>query len=1039
MRLFPGRALGRALVVVLLATCGGLIGPAEAQRLPVRRYTSDSGLAHDRIDSLSTDSRGFLWFSTFDGLSRFDGRRFTSYGFPEGLLCPRLTDLVEAADGSYWIATAGGSVSRFEPAGLRPGSTTSRFVTYPLENDSEAVTTCLLQDHQGRLWVGSLNGLYRLDSTSTPPPFRAESLGLGLPVADRVEIERIAEDPSGSLWVGSDHGLLRRLPSGRWLQYHLNRTVEDRVWGLVSDPRGRIWAGHRNGLFVLLPEAPEIAENVPRPTAASCRQAGSGEVRLPTRPGELCHYTTAGGLGHNNVQALLSHGTEVWIGTGGGGLTHFDGQRFHAYGERNGIDADIGSLALDAAGYLWLGTPGQGALRLGNSGFETFLPADGLGQAEVMSVFETLAGELVVLGPRWTLSWLQGDELRSLQPRLPPEMVAANRGRWEIRQDHLGEWWAATPEGLYRFPAVSHLEDLAEVPPKAIYTTRDGLPDNLISRLFEDSRGDVWVSSYHPPVMLARWERATGRIRTYGHEDGLPLDNWANVFAEDALGQVWLGLHNGGLARFAGGRFELFSTADGIPRGLQQGIYRDASNRLWFATSAGGAARLDQPGAKVPRFVSYTMNDKLASNNLRCFAEDGDGNLFLGTARGIDRLHLVDGRVESFQAGAGLPSGEVTAAYRDHHGTLWFGTRNGLVRLRPGRRTPAPPPQMWLQRLRISGVDRARFELGVRSLGNLVLGPNERDIEVEYFALDFASDTWLGYQHRFAGGNDTWSPPSEQRTLNARLAPGRYRLEVRAVRGDGAVSREPASLELKLLPPVWQRGWFLTLATFALTAAVLLLYRLRVRRLLELERVRTRIATDLHDDIGASLSRIAILSEVVKRGIAGTDSQAHGKLNEIADSARGLIDTMSDIVWAIDPRKDRGIDLVRRIRSFASDVLEPQGIRWQFQAPAELEALRLPHEARRHLLLIAKEAIHNAVRHAEASEVVLGLTVTGRELRLEIRDNGIGFDPAAPATPSGRGGHGLPNLAARCRELGGQLEIDSEPGHGTHIRVRLPL
>jgi signal transduction histidine kinase len=207
---------------------------------------------------------------------------------------------------------------------------------------------------------------------------------------------------------------------------------------------------------------------------------------------------------------------------------------------------------------------------------------------------------------------------------------------------------------------------------------------------------------------------------------------------------------------------------------------------------------------------------------------------------------------------------------------------------------------------------------------------------------------------------------------------------------------------------------------------------------------RSGIATDLHDDIGASLSRIAILSEVVKQTAAGADSESRTRLSEIADSARGLIDAMSDIVWAVDPRKDRLDDLARRVNGFASDVLEAQGIRFRPASSAQLDGVRLEPEERRHLLLIAKEAIHNAVRHSGAREVFAELAVAGRELRLTIGDDGGGFDPDAVASAEhrrrhGRGGHGLPSLAARASELGGTLAVDSAPGRGTRLTVRVPL
>ena len=209
-------------------------------------------------------------------------------------------------------------------------------------------------------------------------------------------------------------------------------------------------------------------------------------------------------------------------------------------------------------------------------------------------------------------------------------------------------------------------------------------------------------------------------------------------------------------------------------------------------------------------------------------------------------------------------------------------------------------------------------------------------------------------------------------------------------------------------------------------------------RVLELERVRTRIATDLHNDLGASLSRIALLSEVVRQRLTGEQQEAGRLLGEVAGSARRLHEAMSDIVWSIDPRKDRLEDFVRRIRGFASEILEPSGIRWRLEAQPELERVKLRPEQRRHLLLIVKEAIHNVVRHAGASEVAIAVDVDGSALKAEVRDDGRGFDERAVAELDGLG-NGLRNMRGRAEELRGKIRISSEPGQGTHLSLVVPI
>jgi two-component sensor histidine kinase len=352
------------------------------------------------------------------------------------------------------------------------------------------------------------------------------------------------------------------------------------------------------------------------------------------------------------------------------------------------------------------------------------------------------------------------------------------------------------------------------------------------------------------------------------------------------------------------------------------------------------------------------------------------------------------------------------------------------------------PPAILINRLFIDGIQRPISELGETELSGLVLDPNQNQIQIDFLSIDFSAGGTVRYQYMLEGAGGEWSAPISQRSVNyANLRHGAYTFKVRAINSDGVVSERVAQLSFRILPPVWQRWWFITLSALAAALVIYFTYRFRVRRLVELERVRTRIATDLHDDIGASLSRMAILSEVVKRQTGSNGEQSSAMLTEIADSARGLVDSMSDIVWSIDPRRDDLRNVVQRVRQFASDVLEARGIEWDFRVPEELNRVRLDPEQRRHLYLIFKEAINNIARHADARRVSLYIGFDSRNLLCEIKDDGRGFVPKASGeeASNGRGGHGLPNMQSRAREIGGRLEINSKAGTGTQLKLIAPL
>jgi signal transduction histidine kinase len=278
----------------------------------------------------------------------------------------------------------------------------------------------------------------------------------------------------------------------------------------------------------------------------------------------------------------------------------------------------------------------------------------------------------------------------------------------------------------------------------------------------------------------------------------------------------------------------------------------------------------------------------------------------------------------------------------------------------------------------------------------------------------------------------------------ANLSPGAYRFLVRAVKTDNTVSPQHASVFFTVLRPVWQRWWFLLLAAFAVSFLIYALYRYRIAQVIKLERVRTRIATDLHDDIGSSLSKIAILSEVVrqKNGSGGVEKDSKIEpLEIIANTSREMVDSMSDIVWAINPERDHLSDLIQRMRHFSEELLDARDIDYQFTVPENLKDISLGADLRREIYLIFKECVNNLAKHSGATETEFIVTLENENLIIAVRDNGRGFDAEQKANGSqnGFGGNGLRNIKKRAKKCGGELRIDSEIGKGTKIVLEIPV
>src|SRR6185312_7543833 len=396
-----------------------------------------------------------------------------------------------------------------------------------------------------------------------------------------------------------------------------------------------------------------------------------------------------------------------------------------------------------------------------------------------------------------------------------------------------------------------------------------------------------------------------------------------------------------------------------------------------------GLLRIDNPNAEHPVFKSYTTGQGISSNRIEVLAEDVYGRLYMGTGRGLDRLDPETGRVKHFTTADGLAPGLFRAAYRDHTGALWFGMTGGISKVVSASNGIAPAPPIFLSGVTVAGLNRI-FPFGERSLALPDLSSDQNRMQIDFVGLDFTPGEILRYQYRLQNGE--WSAPNQQRAVSlAGLAPGHYRFQVRAINSNEIPSTAPATVVFTVLAPIWQRWWFIMLAAMCVAAAAWSAYRYRMAQVLAIANLRTRIATDLHDDIGSNLTKIAILSEVARQQLGHNEAEAVSdgdSLSAIARISRESVSSMSDIVWAINPQRDHLLDLVRRMRQHAEEVFTTPGIRLTFRAPSEEQDIRLRADIRRDVFLIFKEAVNNAARHARCSEVEIDFRIADGRMSL---------------------------------------------------------
>ncbi|HEX8250046.1 MAG TPA: two-component regulator propeller domain-containing protein [Pyrinomonadaceae bacterium] len=1178
-----GRLFVRCFCVALVLLC---FFNSRAERLPVKLFTSADGLGSSFVNNLMRDSRGFLWLATRDGLSRFDGSRFITYQVGTKDAPPGIENIYETSRGVYWITTTSG-LYRYNP-NRTPAAP-------PAENNDRPVLNAefinerrdsFYEDKDGKLW--SIGGeLNLLEESGGKVSFRKIELNLPADPATSFHITDFRQARDGSFWIATYWGVVRLLPDGRKIFYSVENTRTDLFASITEDSKGRIWLARMSGIYVFKPEPLTELSATENLTIRRLDAIAAPEIakqpRMPEKSGEIFKLTGVEGFNNSQTKFLYkSSDGHVWISSGEG-IVEFDGRSFHSFTAAQGFTGGIGRMVEDLDGNLWLGGD-KNLVRLDRGGLTTYDAADGFETLSILALGESRDGQLYAASSGFLINRFDGKKFQTFRPPLP----GGARAMWNSNTlflDSRNEWWFLTNENLYRFASTDDSALFSRQKPLGIYGSRDGLPGSRIFHSFEDSRGDVWFSTRAAPDAddaqfgLSKFNRATEIFHLFSKTENYPARKSASAFAEDFSGNLWIGFYEGGLVRYAGGRFT--EITDGLPEGMITALHLDKKGRLWLSTASSGASRIDDPSAESPRFVSYKTENGLSSNNVRSITEDDFGQIYFGTARGVDRITPETAHIKHYSTSDGLAGDFVQAAFCDRSGALWFGTSNGLSRLVPEQDAKSTAPPVWLSGLRIAGESRIVSELGSAEINNLELAPAQNNLQIDFFGLDFSPNSSLRYQFRLEGADADWSPPTEQRTVNyANLSAGTYRFLVRAVNADGIASEQPAIISFKLLSPVWARWWFIASAFLLVGAGVFALDRFRVKktrqvnsalglsresetryrtlaetasdgivtideasrivyvneavekifgypaaellgapltilmperlrpsheaglrrylatnvknlvwaaielpgqhksgatiplelsfgefekdgrrfftgiardiserkkaeaalrksreeRFAELERVRKRIATDLHDDIGSSLTQISLLSEVVNRQIGAQETPVTKPLSMIAETSRELVDAMSDIVWAINPRKDNLSDLTGRMHRFAADVLTAGNINLKWHAPDPDKSIPIGANVRREIFLIFKESINNVVKHSNGTEVEAEIRLDAASLELSLRDNGKGFDV------SGRSdGHGLGSVRERANALGGDFQIVSQTGKGTGITLKVPL
>ncbi len=955
---------------------------------------TEDGLPQNTVTAVVQTQDGYLWVGTYSGLARFDGLRFTVFNDSNtpGLASSRVTSLFEADDGTLWIGHEGGEVSSYREGRFQAAKFQAKWSGGKIYN--------LATDAAGDVWLLNAEGLLaRLRDGLVLTP----EAGTAAKVVDLVRSH------SGKIWV-SRNGRVSELRGEQliplpfteaWTNNYvpgIGVSRDDHLW-LILGNEARKWKGDGWG---------EELQGVPWPYKPYHKV-------LETRSGALAASSSDNGF------VLLRGGVQPAL----------------IFNRSNGFPSDwITTLCEDREGNLWTGTGGAGLAAVRRGVIQTVAaPDEWLGRA-VLSVYPGSDGSLWIGTEGAGLYQLRDNQWR----RFAGEAGINVPYVWSVIEDAKDELWIGRWSGIQkrvadRFELVPGLENLT-APVTALLRARGG---------------GLWLGT---GAGLIRWQDGN---RVWPETTNNPTKSDVRVMAETRDGTVWFGTAGSGLGRLKDGQVQWFHEADGLASEYIGSLHLEDDDTLWIGTLGGGLNRF-----KAGRLTSVGPRQGLPNGYIAHIEDDGLGFFWMSSHNGLIRVAksaleacadgvATEAYFRTYGLSDGMPtlkcsSGLQAAGCKTADGRLWFATSRGLVAVTPDnvRTNLLPPPvvveQMFVNEESVAFTPDAPEELRIP--------PGRHRIDFEYSGLSFIASERVQFKHRLGNWEDDWVNAGSKRSVSYNyLPPGHYRFEVIARNNDGIWSTQPAVVRFNVLPFFWQTLWFrvLTAVVLVTVAAGGVWFETRRRMRLKLERLerqraveseRARIAKDIHDDLGSTLTRITMLSDPL-RGRGEELPAAAGNLHQIHTTARELTRSMDEIVWAINPQHDTLDSLMAYLESFAQDFLGTARIRCRFDVPLQLPVLPLTAEARHNLFLAFKEALHNVVKHSQATEVRISAELTATDFTLMLQDNGSGF-LLVEAHRKGFG-NGLANMRRRLAKIGGQCDIEPVPGAGTKVKFIVKL
>ncbi|MEI7982583.1 MAG: triple tyrosine motif-containing protein, partial [Bacteroidota bacterium] len=596
--------------------------------------------------------------------------------------------------------------------------------------------------------------------------------------------------------------------------------------------------------------------------------------------------------------------------------------------------------------------------------------------------------------------------------------------------------WLGTGSGLWFLDPVSR-----KLRP---FHTPDGNPlplkDPMIYTLMEDDRFNLWIGTRSEGVI--KIDSARTRITPYLHNPQDPFSfidgGRIRAICSDKFKNIWIATDNGvSIYDQEKNRFhnDLMDSLlqFGVTKRWINGIVRDTLGRMWVIADAAGLIRVETPENGHFRFKLFDMSNGLNNPTTGRMTMDANGGIWM-INYGLLYINPYDESVRLFDEHNGLnrPLSYDESLYIDPGGGIYIGGKNNFetINIRDLDFTPLTI-KLLLESLEVNGKTAPLGKISDQGYP-LILSAGQNNLLFRYTGICFQDVDQILFRYMLEGYDKDWIMAGTGREARyTNLPPGKYRF-VFQVSNRGIWLDQESAMWFIIRPFFWKTWWFITLVILFAGFILFTLYRYKVRELLRLERLRTRIATDLHDDVGSTLSSISILSDILAGQVE--NPQSVKMLGTIGSNAHKMLEKIDDIIWVVNPTNDKFQNLGLRIREFAIPLFESKNIRSEISFDKQMNTLPLPMEVRRNIYLIAKEAINNAIKYSECRSVRILFRQEHSGLIMEISDDGNGFNPDAITSRNG-----IKNMKLRAGQINSVIEIKSAKGNGTKISLAVPL